>query len=134
MMHIRRRTAPTTAAPSLLKVAVGPNTTLPEGTAISMHHPEEEDEEEEDDEFLSDHAEVRHRKDQTKLKGQRRLLAKTGFSSVAGNKQRVSPPSAFNPAEVGAEGKGYIWKASKPDDAEEEELWQCLWGGAAASA
>lgn len=34
----------------------------------------------------------------------------------------------FNPAEVGAEGKGYIWKASNLDDTEEEELLQCLWG------
>lgn len=37
----------------------------------------------------------------------------------------------FNPAEVGAEGKGYIWKASSLDDTEEEELSQCLWGRAA---
>ncbi|KAK1878770.1 Translation initiation factor eIF-2B subunit epsilon [Dissostichus eleginoides] len=35
---------------------------------------------------------------------------------------------AFNPAEVGAEGKGYIWKAGSLDDTEDEELSQCLWG------
>lgn len=33
----------------------------------------------------------------------------------------------FNPAEVGEEGKGYIWKASL-DDTEDEELSHCLWG------
>lgn len=38
----------------------------------------------------------------------------------------------FNPAEVGAEGKGYIWKASRLGDKEEEELAHCLWGRAAA--
>lgn len=36
--------------------------------------------------------------------------------------------AAFNPAEVGAEGKGYTWKASSLDDTEDEELAQCLWG------
>ncbi|KAG7227370.1 hypothetical protein INR49_000375 [Caranx melampygus] len=34
----------------------------------------------------------------------------------------------FNPAEVGAEGQGYIWKANSLDDTEDEELLQCLWG------
>lgn len=37
--------------------------------------------------------------------------------------------TVFKPAEVGAEGKGYIWKASSLDETEEEEeLSQCLWG------
>lgn len=35
---------------------------------------------------------------------------------------------AFNPAEVGAEGKGYVWKASNLDDTDDEELPLCLWG------
>lgn len=82
-------------------VVIGPNMCLPEGTVVSMHHPEEE--EEDDDEFLSDDAEVGHSKDK--------------------NKQKV-----FNPAEVGQEGKGYIWKASSLDDTEDEELSHCLWG------
>uniref|UniRef100_A0AAQ5ZU34 Translation initiation factor eIF2B subunit epsilon n=1 Tax=Amphiprion ocellaris TaxID=80972 RepID=A0AAQ5ZU34_AMPOC len=82
-------------------VVIGPNISLPEGTVVSMHHPEEE--EEDDDEFLSDDAEVGQSKDKTKQK-------------------------VFNPAEVGAEGKGYIWKASSLDDTEDEELSQCLWG------
>uniref|UniRef100_A0A671XZT7 Translation initiation factor eIF2B subunit epsilon n=1 Tax=Sparus aurata TaxID=8175 RepID=A0A671XZT7_SPAAU len=77
-------------------VVIGPDISLPEGTVVSMHHPDEE-EDEDDDEFLSDDAEVGHSKDKTKLK-------------------------AFNPAEVGAEGKGYIWKASSLDDTEDEEL------------
>lgn len=47
---------------------IGPNTSLPEGTVVSMHHPDEE-EEEDDDEFLSDDAEVGHNKDKTKQKG-----------------------------------------------------------------
>lgn len=37
-------------------------------------------------------------------------------------------PPVFNPVEVGAEGKGYIWKNSSLDDTEDEELLQCLWG------
>uniref|UniRef100_A0A7N9AS91 Translation initiation factor eIF2B subunit epsilon n=1 Tax=Mastacembelus armatus TaxID=205130 RepID=A0A7N9AS91_9TELE len=82
-------------------VVIGPNISLPEGTVVSMHHPEEE--EEDDDEFLSDDAEVGQSKDKTKQK-------------------------VFNPAEVGAEGKGYIWKASSLDDTEDEEMLQCLWG------
>lgn len=82
-------------------VAIGPNITLPEGTVLSMHHPEEE--EEDDDEFLSDDAEVGQSRDK--------------------NKQKV-----FNPAEVGEEGKGYVWKTSSLDDTEDEELAHCLWG------
>uniref|UniRef100_A0A8C5HIA4 Translation initiation factor eIF2B subunit epsilon n=1 Tax=Gouania willdenowi TaxID=441366 RepID=A0A8C5HIA4_GOUWI len=83
-------------------VVIGPNVSLPGGTVISMHHPEEE--EEDDDEFLSDDAEVGQTKDK---KGKQKM---------------------FNPAEVGAEGKGYVWKASSLDDTEDEELTQCLWG------
>lgn len=67
---------------SLIKVVIGPNTTLPEGTVISMHHPEEEEEEDED-EFLSDDAEVCHSKDQTKLKGQCWPFAKDTFFKCA---------------------------------------------------
>uniref|UniRef100_A0A672HWR8 Translation initiation factor eIF2B subunit epsilon n=1 Tax=Salarias fasciatus TaxID=181472 RepID=A0A672HWR8_SALFA len=85
-------------------VVIGPNVSLPEGTVVSMHHPEEE-EDEDDDEFLSDDAQVGQSKDKTKQKG-----------------------VFFNPAEVGADGKGYIWKASSLDDTEDEELSQCLWG------
>uniref|UniRef100_A0AAQ6I899 Translation initiation factor eIF2B subunit epsilon n=1 Tax=Anabas testudineus TaxID=64144 RepID=A0AAQ6I899_ANATE len=84
------------------QVVIGPKISLPEGTVVSMHHPEEE-EEDDDDEFLSDGAEVDQRKDKSKQK-------------------------VFNPAEVGAEGKGYIWKNSNLDDTEDEELLQCLWG------
>ncbi|KAM6948414.1 translation initiation factor eIF2B subunit epsilon [Aplochiton taeniatus] len=83
-------------------VVIGPSISLPEGTVVSMHHPDEE-EEEDDDEFLSDDAEVGRSKDKTKQK-------------------------AFNPAEVGTEGKGYIWKASSLDDTEDDELAQCIWG------
>uniref|UniRef100_A0A672KK00 Translation initiation factor eIF2B subunit epsilon n=1 Tax=Sinocyclocheilus grahami TaxID=75366 RepID=A0A672KK00_SINGR len=49
-------------------VVVGPDITLPEGTVLSMHHPDEEDDED-DDEFLSDDNDVGYRKDKTKLKG-----------------------------------------------------------------
>uniref|UniRef100_A0A8D3DC33 Translation initiation factor eIF2B subunit epsilon n=1 Tax=Scophthalmus maximus TaxID=52904 RepID=A0A8D3DC33_SCOMX len=82
-------------------VVIGPNVSLQEGTVVSMHHPEEE-EEDDDDKFLSDDAEVCQSKDKTKQKGV--------------------------PSEVGAEGQGYIWKASSLDDTEDEELPQCLWG------
>ncbi|MBN3295568.1 EI2BE factor, partial [Amia calva] len=80
-------------------VVIGANVTLPEGTVVSMHHPDEEDKEDED-EFLSDDAEVSNSQAKTKLK-------------------------AFSTAAVGTEGKGYIWRASSLT--EEEELTQCLW-------
>ncbi|XP_054624151.1 translation initiation factor eIF-2B subunit epsilon [Dunckerocampus dactyliophorus] len=83
-------------------VVIGPHIGLPEGTVVSMHHPAEE-EEEDDDEFLSDVATVGQNKDNTKQK-------------------------VFNPAEVGAEGQGYIWKATSLDDTDDEELSHCLWG------
>lgn len=41
---------------------------LPEGTVVSMHHPDEQ-EEEDADEFLSDDAEVGQSKEKTKQKG-----------------------------------------------------------------
>ncbi|KAM9332922.1 translation initiation factor eIF2B subunit epsilon isoform 2-T2 [Pholidichthys leucotaenia] len=83
-------------------VVIGPNISLPEGTVVSMHLPDE-DEEDDDNEFLSDDASASQRSDIAKQK-------------------------VFNPAEVGAEGKGYIWKVSSLDDMDGEELSQCLWG------
>lgn len=38
------------------------------------------------------------------------------------------PFSGYNPAEVGVEGQGYLWKAADMDVEEEEELRQNLWG------
>ncbi|MGH0168079.1 UNVERIFIED_CONTAM: hypothetical protein FKN15_067450 [Acipenser sinensis] len=83
---------------------VGPNLTLPEGTVVSMHHPDEEEEEEEDDEdeFLSDDARVNNDLLKTKTKG-------------------------YSSAEVGSEGKGYIWRTANVSEAE-DELSQGLWG------
>ncbi|XP_017578436.1 translation initiation factor eIF-2B subunit epsilon [Pygocentrus nattereri] len=83
-------------------VVVGPNISLPEGTVVSMHHPDEEDEAD-DDEFLSDDNDVALNKDKTKQK-------------------------AFSPAEVGSEGRGYLWKTSSLDDTEDDVLAQCIWG------
>ncbi|XP_036453332.1 translation initiation factor eIF-2B subunit epsilon [Colossoma macropomum] len=83
-------------------VVVGPNISLPEGTVVSMHHPDEEDEAD-DDEFLSDDNDVSLNKDKTKQK-------------------------AFSPAEVGSEGRGYLWKTSSLDDTEDDVLAQCIWG------
>lgn len=34
----------------------------------------------------------------------------------------------YNPAEVGAAGQGYLWKAADMNTEEEEELQQTLWG------
>lgn len=51
-----------------MQVVVGPDITLPEGTVLSMHHPDEEDDEDED-EFLSDDNDVGFSKDKTKQKG-----------------------------------------------------------------
>ncbi|XP_056598541.1 translation initiation factor eIF-2B subunit epsilon-like [Triplophysa dalaica] len=84
-------------------VVVGPDITVPGGTVLSMHHPDEEDEDDDDDEFMSDDNAVGQNKDKTKQK-------------------------AFNPADVGAEGRGYRWKASSLEDREEDELAECIWG------
>ncbi|KAM9719919.1 translation initiation factor eIF2B subunit epsilon [Menidia menidia] len=83
-------------------VVIGPNITLPRRTVVSVHHPDEEEEEDED-EFLSDDAAVGHSKDKTRQK-------------------------VFNPAEVGAGGKGYIWKTGSLDDTEDEGISKCIWG------
>ncbi|XP_023653972.1 translation initiation factor eIF2B subunit epsilon [Paramormyrops kingsleyae] len=82
-------------------VVVGPNISLSKGTMISMHHPDEEDEDD-DDEFLSD-TEV--------------------SSSNSKMKHR-----AFDVAEVGVDGKGYVWKVANQCETEEDNLAQCLWG------
>lgn len=50
------------------QVVIGPDMSLPEGTVVSMHHPDEQ-EEEDADEFLSDDAEVGQSKEKTKQKG-----------------------------------------------------------------
>lgn len=92
-----------------------------------MYHPEEEEEEDED-EFLSDDAKVGQSKDQAKLGACWVFTKNTGLKCSRGNKLRVLLDLGFNPAEVGAEGEGYIWKASNLDDTEDEELSQCLWG------
>lgn len=34
----------------------------------------------------------------------------------------------YNPAEVGAAGQGYLWKAADMNTEDEEELRQSLWG------
>ncbi len=101
-----------------------------------MHHPEEE-EEEDDDEFLSDDAEVGQSKEKNKLKGVYMVFTDE-YTSEANCQMCVVMsrvvfcPPGFNPAEVGGEGKGYIWKASSLDDTEDEELSHCLWGTIAA--
>ncbi|KAG7330697.1 hypothetical protein KOW79_006919 [Hemibagrus wyckioides] len=84
-------------------VVVGPGVSLPERTVVSLHHPDEEEEDDEEDEFLSEENDINVHKDKIKHK-------------------------AYNPAEVGSEGRGYLWKNSSTDDAEEEELTQCIWG------
>ncbi|KAK6478734.1 translation initiation factor eIF-2B subunit epsilon [Huso huso] len=84
-------------------VVVGPNLTLPEGTVVSMHHPDEEEEEDDEDEFLSDDAGVNNDPLKTKTKG-------------------------YSSAELGSEGKGYIWRTANVSEAEEDELSQGLWG------
>ncbi|XP_039344682.1 translation initiation factor eIF-2B subunit epsilon [Mauremys reevesii] len=82
------------------QVVVGPNITLPEGTVISLHSP---DEEEEDDDEFSDDSGVNKEENKVKLKG-------------------------YNKAEVGSEGRGYLWKADDENEADEEEQRQNLWG------
>ncbi|XP_005284087.2 translation initiation factor eIF2B subunit epsilon [Chrysemys picta bellii] len=82
------------------QVVVGPNITLLEGTVISLHSP---DEEEEDDDEFSDDSGVNKEENKVKLKG-------------------------YNKAEVGSEGRGYLWKADDENEADEEEQRQSLWG------
>ncbi|XP_030071650.1 translation initiation factor eIF2B subunit epsilon [Microcaecilia unicolor] len=81
------------------KVVVGPDIGLPEGTVISLHLP---DVEEEEDEF-SDDGGVNKEEKKAKFKG-------------------------YNKAEVGSEGKGYVWKEIDLNEEEEDELRQNLWG------
>lgn len=38
------------------------------------------------------------------------------------------PFPGYNPAEVGFEGQGYLWRAADVSMKEEEELRQSLWG------
>ncbi|XP_059847983.1 translation initiation factor eIF-2B subunit epsilon [Hypanus sabinus] len=80
-------------------VVVGPNISFPEGTVISMHLPDEEDDE---DEFGDDTG-VNDAPSKTKVKG-------------------------YNPAEVGSEGVGYIWRVPTEQEDEEEELVHDMWG------
>ncbi|KAK2843775.1 hypothetical protein Q7C36_011990 [Tachysurus vachellii] len=72
-------------------VVMGPGVSLHEGTVVSLHHPDEEEEDEYKDEFLIDDNDVSVHKDKVKHK-------------------------AYNPAEVGSEGRGYLWKNSSIDD------------------
>ncbi|GAB1300110.1 Translation initiation factor eIF-2B subunit epsilon [Apodemus speciosus] len=83
------------------QVVVGPDITLPEGSVISLHPPDAE--EEEDDGQFSDDSGADQEKEKVKLKG-------------------------YNPAEVGLEGQGYLWKAEDVNSKEDEELRQSLWG------
>lgn len=83
------------------QVVVGPDITLPEGSVISLHPPDAE--EDEDDGQFSDDSGADQEKEKVKLKG-------------------------YNPAEVGPEGQGYLWKAEDVDEKEDEELRQSLWG------
>ncbi|XP_048720064.2 translation initiation factor eIF2B subunit epsilon [Caretta caretta] len=82
------------------QVVVGPKISLPAGTVISLHSP---DEEEEDDDEFSDDSGVNKEENKVKLKG-------------------------YNKAEVGSEGRGYLWKADDENEADEEEQRQSLWG------
>lgn len=80
---------------------MGPDITLPEGSVISLHPPDAE--EDEDDGQFSDDSGADQEKEKVKLKG-------------------------YNPAEVGLEGQGYLWKAEGMNSKEDEELRQSLWG------
>ncbi|XP_053165528.1 translation initiation factor eIF-2B subunit epsilon [Hemicordylus capensis] len=83
------------------QVVVGPDMVLPEATVISLH-PTDEEEDDDDDQF-SDDSSVNKEESKVKLKG-------------------------YSIAEVGAEGKGYLWKAVSENDVDEEEQRQSLWG------
>ncbi|NP_001403931.1 translation initiation factor eIF2B subunit epsilon isoform 2 [Mus musculus] len=89
------------------QVVVGPDITLPEGSVISLHPPDAE--EDEDDGQFSDDSGADQEKEKVKLKG-------------------VRLNRCYNPAEVGLEGQGYLWKAEGVNSKEDEELRQSLWG------
>ncbi|XP_060623336.2 translation initiation factor eIF2B subunit epsilon [Anolis sagrei] len=82
------------------QVVVGPDITLPEGTVISLHPT---DEVEDDDDQFSDDSGVNREESKAKLKG-------------------------YNIAEVGSEGRGYLWKADSENDVDREEQTHSLWG------
>ncbi|CAI5776043.1 translation initiation factor eIF-2B subunit epsilon [Podarcis lilfordi] len=82
------------------QVVVGPDMVLKEGTVISLHPT---DEEEEDDDQFSDDSGVNKEESNVKLKG-------------------------YNIADVGSQGKGYLWKADDENDVDQVEQRQSLWG------
>uniref|UniRef100_A0ACB8FB87 Translation initiation factor eIF-2B subunit epsilon n=1 Tax=Sphaerodactylus townsendi TaxID=933632 RepID=A0ACB8FB87_9SAUR len=84
------------------QVAVGPDIVLVEGTVVSLHPT---DEEEEDEDQFSDDSSVTKEESKVKLKG-------------------------YNVAEVGSEGRGYLWKADSKNDVDGEEQRHSLWGPA----
>lgn len=49
-------------------------------------------------------------------------------AAAAGPSQKSMPFPGYNPAEVGLEGQGYLWKAEDVNSKEDEELRQSLWG------
>lgn len=50
------------------------------------------------------------------------------MAAAAGPSQKSMPFPGYNPAEVGLEGQGYLWKAEDVNSKEDEELRQSLWG------
>ncbi|XP_061493488.1 translation initiation factor eIF-2B subunit epsilon [Rhineura floridana] len=82
------------------QVVVGPDMVLKEGTVISLHPT---DEEEEDDDQFSDDSGVNKEESKVKLKG-------------------------YSAADVGSEGRGYLWKADDENDVDQMEQRQSLWG------
>lgn len=58
----------------------------------------------------------------------RSLFLSREIDAAAGLLKRSMPFPGYNPAEVGFEGQGYLWKAADVNTTEEEELGQSLWG------
>ncbi|CAM9751250.1 translation initiation factor eIF2B subunit epsilon [Lampetra fluviatilis] len=84
---------------------VGPDVSLPEGTAVSLHVPRDADDDDDYDEFSEEES-----SDQVKA---------------------PSKDKGYNPAEVGSEGKGYVWNLISRGEAKEDDadpLADDVWG------
>lgn len=56
------------------------------------------------------------------------MLPSREMRATAEPSQRPMTFPGYNPAEVGLEGQGYLWKAEDVNAEEDEELRQSLWG------
>lgn len=62
------------------------------------------------------------------LSRERHASSREVAAAAAGPSQKSTRFPGYNPAEVGLEGQGYLWKAEEMNSKEDEGLRQSLWG------